>query len=120
MLSEVKTISAIASEVLLQLFIACCWEIFLQKVSFMMEQLKSLYYDPKLGYQSISKIKTKIPDVSTIDIKNFLQQQNTFQLNKEAKRPTCFNTINASYPGQNFQIDIMIYDRFEADHYGIS
>ena len=76
-----------------------------------------MYNDPKLGYQSISKIKTKIPDASTIDIKNFLQQQNTFQLKKEVERPTCFNTINASYPGQNFQIDIIIHDRFEPNHY---
>ena len=83
----------------------------------MMEQLAGFYYNPKSGYQSVSKIKTKLPHISSIDINKFLQQQKTFQLNKEVKKPSRYNTINASFPAQNFQIDIMIYDRFETNHY---
>ena len=115
-LREVKIISTIPNDVWLQLFIACCSQKFLH-VSFMMEQLANLYYNPKSGYQSASKIKSKLSHISSIDINKFLQQQKTFQLNKEVKKPSRYNTINASFPAQNFQIDIMIYDRFETNHY---
>ena len=76
----------------------------------MMEQLAGFYYNPKSGYQSVSKIKTKLPHISSIDINKFLQQQKPFRLNKEVKKPSRYDTVNASYPGQNFQIGIMIYD----------
>ena len=79
--------------------------------------MMELYYDPKMGYQCLSKLKPKLPQFSYIDIKKFLQNQKTFQINKEVKKPRKYNTINASFSGQNFQIDIMIYDRFTLNHY---
>ena len=81
--------------------------------------LKSLFYDPKTGYQSASKLKHKLDnkDLTTIQVQNYLRDQYTNQVNKETRKPKIFNTVNAYFPRQNYQIDVMIYDRFMFNHY---
>ena len=55
-------------------------------------KLKSLYYDPRHGYTSITKfwktVQVAIPGVTLAQVKQFLEKQKTYQVNKEAKKPS--------------------------------
>jgi len=81
--------------------------------------LQNLHYDEKRGYQSTSKLKSKLKEnnLSSMNINKFPQNQYTYQFNKETEKPKKYNTINAYHPQRNYQIDIMIYDRFTLHHY---
>ena len=83
--------------------------------------LKDLYYDPKHGYVSLNKLVMKVkethPEVTKKQVQDFLEKQYTYQVNKETKKPKVFNTILASAPRSNYQMDIIIYDRYEIHKY---
>ena len=83
--------------------------------------LKDLYYAPTTGFSSIDKFYKKAvklnPEIKYKDVENFLGKQYTYQINKETKKPRVFNTILANKVGDNFQIDIIIYDRYEIHRY---
>lgn len=80
------------------------------------EVIKRYYYDPQLGFQSASKLFKKIKEdgheVTYKDVRNFINRQEVHQLTKRTQEPKQFNTITASYPLENVQMDIMVYDRF--------
>ena len=83
--------------------------------------LKQLYYEPKTGFQSFTKfyrtVKEKDPSVKLKDVKAFLERQHTAQVNKVTVRPKIYNTILANKVGDNFQTDILVYDRYEIHKY---
>jgi hypothetical protein len=85
------------------------------------EELKQLYYDPKNGFGSFTKfykiVRDKHPNITTKQIKQFLEKQETYQVNKQVNKPKVYNTILANKVGDSFQIDFMIYDRYEIDKY---
>ena len=85
------------------------------------EKLRTLYYDPAKGYNSIDKFYKKakevIPGITLKNVVEFVEKQKTYQLNKESKKPKEFSSIIASAVGDNFQVDIMVYDRFELNKY---
>lgn len=84
-------------------------------------KLKELYYDTSTGYVSLDKLwkkaKQSIEGIKYKDVKNFLDKQYTYQVNKNTNRPKVYNTILAHKVGNNFQIDIIIYDRYSIDNY---
>ncbi len=86
-----------------------------------MNELKQLYYDPEQGFLSAVKLWKKAKqlgiNVTSKQVKEFLKQQSTYQLNLKDKKPSVYNSINAEKYGDNFQMDIMIYDRYEYHNY---
>jgi hypothetical protein len=86
-----------------------------------MEELSKLYYNPKSGYVSLDKFykkaKKEIPDITLKEVKKFLEEQETYQVNKQVKKPTEYNTILANKIRDNYQIDIIIYDRYTINNY---
>lgn len=86
-----------------------------------MEKLKKIYYDASQGYWSLEKLykkaKEEIPDLTRKDVKNFLEEQEVYQVYKEPKKPKEFNTIVAKNKRDCFQLDIIIYDRYKVNGY---
>lgn len=79
------------------------------------------YYDIKTGYVSAPKLyekmKSKNEKVTLKQISEFIEQQATAQITKEPRRQKKFNTIIAEGPRSNYQIDIMVYDRYTNNNY---
>ncbi len=85
------------------------------------ERLKELYYNPKTGFLSFSKLWYRIKQegipLSQGDVKRFLEQQKPYELHKQVRRPTEFSNVYADYTLQCTQMDIMVYRRFEVHSY---
>lgn len=85
------------------------------------QQLKNLYYDPDAGYQGLTKFYRKVkevnPNVTLSDVKAWLNRQYTFQINRQGIRPTYYRTILANKPKDNYQMDILVYDRYADQGY---
>lgn len=82
---------------------------------------KGLYYNPKRVIHPLTNYGKKIQesgiDISLIHLKKFLEQQETYQINKQVKKPNEYSNIVADYPLQSTQLDIMIYDRYQIHSY---
>ena len=87
------------------------------------EVLKKYFYDVQSGFVSASKLHKKLIDdgynVKISDVQNFYDNQ---EINQKTKRKPkrhdrIYNSIIASQYGANYQIDIIIYDRFEYHKY---
>lgn len=86
-----------------------------------MDKLRELYYDPERGFLSLGKLVKKLKeegvDVKQKDVKTFLQKQETYQLNKQNKLPSAYSTYWVQKNRDEYQIDLMVYDRFKTPHY---
>jgi hypothetical protein len=87
------------------------------KTTCIMEQLKELYYDAESGFTSADKFYKRAREedipVTLKQVKEFLAKQETAQLNKQVKKPDNYRQILAEGPGSNYQLDIIVYDRYE-------
>jgi len=85
------------------------------------EQLKKLYYDPKIGlvdaYKLYLKARDKNINITYKQVQEFLNQQHVHQISKQNYRPKYFSSIVADKIRDEYQIDIMIYDRYEFHNY---
>lgn len=81
--------------------------------------MDSLYYDPSTGFQSESKFYHRVKHLGYKyrDVQEFLREQRTHQLNKQTRRPRQFRSIQAKYPGDCFQMDVLVYTRHRMNHY---
>lgn len=84
-------------------------------------KLQKLYYNTKTGFTSSNKLykqarKNNI-DVTQKQINEFLNNQSVVQLFKEIKKPKEFSSIVAKGIKDEYQMDIMIYDRYEYNKY---
>ena len=85
--------------------------------------LKKYFYDVNSGYVSADKLYTKMIeagyDIKRADVHKFHKSQEVNQ--KTSRKPKrldhVYNSIIASEYGANYQIDIIIYDRFEFHKY---
>ena len=86
------------------------------------EKLHDLYYDPTEGFVSITKLaeKAKLNNINLTyaEINEWLKNQKTYQINKKEKRQKEYSSILANFPGDIYQIDVMIYDRFNEHQRG--
>jgi len=84
-------------------------------------EIKKLFYDPTIGLIGLDKFykKLKILDknIKYKDIKEFYTKQEINQLFKRETKPKIYNTMYANYPNDIFEIDYIIYDRYEINHY---
>ena len=83
--------------------------------------LEELYYQSGKGFLYRDKFWKKVKEegiqASYKDVKKFLEQQETYQINKQFKKPQEFSTIIAYFPLQCVQLDICVYDRFAIHNY---
>lgn len=74
------------------------------------------YYDIEIGFVSAPKLYEKMKlnkeKVTLKQVSDFIEQQATAQITKEPRKQKKFNTIVAEGPRSNYQIDIMVYDRY--------
>ena len=92
-----------------------------QQRAVLWKKLTDLYYNPQTGFQSAAKLYAKARDpesgvkVTLKQVKEFLAQQETAQVQRPALKPS-IHSIRA-YPGDCFQIDIMVYSRWTFHNY---
>lgn len=86
-----------------------------------MEKLKELFYDEKKGLIGLkgfyNLVKEEGINLSYNEIKNWYDKQEVNQLLKQPKKPKEFSSVIANYPRDQYQMDIIVYDRFEINHY---
>ena len=86
-----------------------------------MELLKDLYYNPKIGFIGPEKLYQKAkplnPNITMKDVQNFLNAQEVYQLTQQPKPPKEYSSITAPYIRYNYQIDLMVYDRYTFHNY---
>lgn len=82
--------------------------------------MEDLYYAPEKGFLSADKfarlLKEEGVKVSRKEITRFLQNQRTWQVNKQQNLPSRYSTYWVSNVGDNYQIDLMDYGRFAIDN----
>jgi hypothetical protein len=85
------------------------------------KEIEKIYYNPKEGYiganKLYKKLKKTIPEIKLKDVVNFLSKQDTNQLNRPEKKPKVYNSIISPDPGNNYQLDILVYDRYAYKNY---
>ena len=85
--------------------------------------ISKLYYDPEIGFSRPGTLYKKMlklgyEDVTLKQITEFIKNQNTDQLNKIYKKPgKNTNSISARDIRTCYQMDILVYDRFEYHSY---
>jgi hypothetical protein len=84
-------------------------------------KVKKLFYDTKQGLVSFNKFYDKIKEnninITKKQAEEFYKNQEVNQVLKPINRPKIYNSIVANFPRDIFQMDIMIYDRYEYRHY---
>jgi len=85
------------------------------------QQIEKAFYDPKFGLTGLDKFYKKLKlinnNVDYKTVKKFYQDQEVNQLTTVLKRPKVYNTVTANYAGYIYEIDIIIYDRYELHKY---
>jgi len=84
-------------------------------------ELKKLYYNPKTGLSNSKKFYLTARENGLTfthkQINDFVKKQNVDQVFKTVKRPKYFSTITVDGIRSEFQIDIIVYDRYEYHKY---
>ena len=87
------------------------------------EIIKKYFYDVNKGFVSVNKLYKKLKDdgykIPLKQVQNFYDNQEVIQKTKRKplKVDRVYNTIIASGYRADYQIDIIVYDRFEFHHY---
>jgi hypothetical protein len=79
--------------------------------------LNILYNDPEHGFVSAPKLHKKTQElgmkITLKDIKEFINKQYTAQVNRPVKKAKVFSSIYVPDIRDEYQIDLMIYDRYQ-------
>ena len=85
------------------------------------KKLSDLYYNSKTGLSNADKLYKKAIEnglkVTKKEVKEFVDKQYVNQIFKDQKRPEQFSSITADKAGDEYQMDIIIYDRYEYHKY---
>lgn len=83
--------------------------------------IKKAYYNPEVGYLSANKLHKKLkqinPKITLQQVQKFIDKQYTNQINKKEKRPKVYSSIVSYGPKNNYQMDIISYDRHSYKNY---
>lgn len=86
-----------------------------------MIDISKYYYDPKFGLSSADKLYQKLkkiePTITLKEVKAFVNKQFAAQVSKPIRKPKEYSTIVAPSVGNNYQMDIMVYDRYAYNSY---
>lgn len=87
----------------------------------MEQKILDLYNDPAFGLQSrekfYRKVKKMFPEVSRKEIFRIVGDTEADQRTRQVKKPRHFNSIVSPMPRFSYQIDLMVYDRYEFHKY---
>jgi len=87
----------------------------------MSSELDDLFYNAKSGLSSADKLYKKAKELglkyTLKEIKKYVDNQYVTQVFKPVVRPKYFSTITEDKIRDNYQLDLMIYDRYEYHHY---
>jgi len=82
--------------------------------------MEELYYAPEKGFLSADKFARLLKEegikVSRKEMMRFLQNQRTWQVNKQQNLPSQYSSYWVHNVGDNYQIDLMDYSRFAIDN----
>ena len=84
------------------------------------DEISKMFYDSGLLLSKekfYKKLKAIDPTIKQKDIFKFYENQEVNQIVKQVKRPKKFNTVTANYAGDTYQIDILVYKKFEIHNY---
>jgi transposase InsO family protein len=85
-----------------------------------MDKLYDIYYDPKTGFGSALKLYLKLnKEVPMSQIKNFLEQQEVYQVHKERRKQPSYSPIMVYSVNDQWQIhliDLSKYSRWNAGY----
>jgi len=85
------------------------------------KKLSELFYNSKTGLSNADKLYKKAKEyglkVTKKEVKEFLDKQYVSQIFKEQKRPEKFSSITADKIRDEYQMDIIVYDRYEYHKY---
>lgn len=83
--------------------------------------LRNIYYDPQTGFISFEKFYKKIKeqnlDYTKQEVKDFYESQEVNQVMKPIRKQKKFSSYMALYPSNIYQMDIIVYDRYEYNKY---
>lgn len=83
--------------------------------------IKKAYYNEETGFLSADKLYKKLkksnPEITKKEVDKFVNNQYAAQITKRITKQKSFNSIVAYYPKQNYQLDILVYDRYEYHKY---
>ena len=86
-----------------------------------MELISKYFYDPLTGFQSATKLYSKVknidPSISFANVQSFVKNQYVSQITKQRRKPKKYNPITALGSRDIYQMDLMIYDRFQFHNY---
>ena len=83
-------------------------------------EIKELFKNPEYAILSKEKLKKKLGEENkAVKNKEFEEYFNNLEINQltKIKKKTIFNTVFANYPGDVFQIDIIVYSKYEIHKY---
>jgi hypothetical protein len=84
------------------------------------DDIRKLYYNPRFGMNGPEKFYKKLKKIDDTvklkDVKEIINKQSIQQIFKMPKTKF-FNSVVASYPNDVWQVDFIIYDRYEQNHY---
>ena len=85
------------------------------------KEIEETYYTTYKGFQPLSKLWKRVEElglkISYNDLRKILEQQETYQINKQVRKPKEFSNVVANHPLESVQLDICIYDRFQLHKY---
>lgn len=86
-----------------------------------MNNWKDLWYKPEEGFLSADKfarlLREKGYQVPRKEINEFIKAQHTYQVTRQPNLPSTYSTYWVHKVRDNYQIDLIVYDRYEFNHY---
>ena len=83
-------------------------------------EIKELFKNPEYALLSKEKLKKKLEkENKAVNNKEFEEYFNNLEINQLTKiqKKTTFNSVIANYPGDAYQIDIIVYNKYEIHKY---
>jgi len=90
-------------------------------ISMNRDAISEAFYNPKTGFVSAQKLYTKLkpdhPRLTLKEVQNFINEQMSGQVTKRNVAPKKYSSFQAPGIRGYYQMDLMIYDRFEYHNY---
>lgn len=86
-----------------------------------MNEVKKTFYDPKYGLKNLDQFLKTLDDlnirIARKKVEEFYDNQEVNQIMKPVTKKRIYNSKVANYPRDIYEMDIIIYDRYEMNHY---
>jgi len=86
-----------------------------------MDKLKELFYNPKTGLVNSDKLYKKTKELnlnlSRKQVDEWYKKQSINQIMKPIRKEKHYSSVVANYPGEEYQMDIIVYNRYTNHNY---